>query len=176
MLEFAEWLQATPLSVAVQSIAWLIPTVQSIHILMVGIVFVSMLMIALRVMGVMRADEPFGDVLKRFAPWMWTGLAVMALTGVILVIGEPPREFSSLSFRIKMALLAVAVASAAAFRLSLGSAQLAGVANGEAPEEFSAATKSAAAATIALWLVIIFLGRAIAYDVEVWGALSPSAG
>jgi hypothetical protein len=28
-----------------------------------------------------------------------------------------------------------------------------------------------------LWLAIVFLGRAIAYDVEVWGTLSPhSAG
>jgi hypothetical protein len=27
-------------------------------------------------------------------------------------------------------------------------------------------------ATVVLWLAIIFLGRAIAYDVEVWGSLS----
>jgi hypothetical protein len=41
---------------------------------------------------------------------------------------------------------------------------------------FSAAIKSAAMVTVLLWLAIIFLGRAIAYDVEVWGAWSPSHG
>ncbi len=32
--------------------------------------------------------------------------------------------------------------------------------------------KAAALATVVLWLAIIFLGRAIAYDDEVWGSLS----
>ena len=38
--------------------------------------------------------------------------------------------------------------------------------------EFSLGAKTAAAGLVVLWLAIIFLGRAIAYDVEVWGALS----
>jgi hypothetical protein len=29
---------------------------------------------------------------------------------------------------------------------------------------------------VILWLAVIFLGRAIAYDVEVWGPWSPAAG
>ena len=43
MFEFAEWLGATPLSVAIQSRLWLTPLLQSIHIVMIGIVFVSIL-------------------------------------------------------------------------------------------------------------------------------------
>jgi hypothetical protein len=121
----------------------------------------------------MRADEPFGLVLQRFAPFVWVGLVVMALSGLILVIGEPVREFSSLSFWIKMGLVATAVASAVAFRLSLNPARLSTGSEAAGPE-FPAAAKSAAAATIVLWLAIIFLGRAIAYDIEVWGAWSLS--
>jgi preprotein translocase subunit SecG len=56
------------------------------------------------------------------------------------------------------------------FKRSLGSAVL----GGGAEPVFSPAAKSAAMATVVLWLAIIFLGRAIAYDVEVWGALSLS--
>ena len=41
--------------------------------------------------------------------------------------------------------------------------------------EFSVATKTAAVGTVVLWLAIIFLGRAIAYDTAVWGSLSPGA-
>lgn len=166
MRELAEWLQATPVSVTIQSVRWVVPLLQSIHILMIGVVFVSILMIALRVVGRMRADEPFAAVWGRFAPWMWGGLVVMALTGAMLVMGEPVREFTALSFWLKMALLAIGVTSTVAFGRSLKPATL-----GAGPE-FSAAAKTASVAIVVLWLAIIFLGRAIAYDKEVWGSLS----
>lgn len=166
MRELAEWLQTTPVSVTIQSVGWVIPVLQSIHILTIGVVFVSSLMIALRVLGRMRADEPFADVWSRFAPWMWGGLVVMAVTGVMLVIGEPAREFTALSFWVKMALLAIGVASTGLFGHSLKPARL------DARPEFSVAARTGAVALIVLWLAIIFLGRAIAYDKEVWGSLS----
>jgi hypothetical protein len=37
----------------------------------------------------------------------------------------------------------------------------------------SSRTRLASVATVALWLTIIFLGRAIAYDDSVWGSWSP---
>lgn len=168
MLAFAEWLQATRLSVTIQSIDWVIPLLQSIHILMIGIVFVSILMIALRVLGRVHVDEAFADVWSRFAPWMWSGLVVMALTGVVLVIGEPVREFTALSFWLKMALIAISVTVTVTFGRVLRPASAPAL-------EFSVATKSAAVGTLVLWLAIIFLGRAIAYDAAVWGSLSLGA-
>jgi uncharacterized membrane protein SirB2 len=168
MLGFAEWLQTTRLSVTIQSIDWIIPLLQSIHILMISVVFVSILMISLRVLGRVHAEQAFTDVWRRFAPWMWSGLVVMALTGVILVIGEPVREFTALSFWLKMTLIAISVTVTFAFGRTLRSAQ-------PAPA-FSAATKSVAVGTVVLWLAIIFLGRAIAYDMAVWGSLSLAPG
>ena len=170
MLPFAQWLETTGVSVTIKSVEWIIPLVQSIHIVTIGIVFVSLLMIALRVMGYIRIDQDFSLVMDRFAPWVRYGVVVLALTGLILVVGEPIRELMSLSFWLKMGLLAIGITTAVAFKRSLAPAVLAG---GTEPT-FSPATKSAAMATVLLWLTIIFLGRAIAYDVEVWGALSLS--
>ena len=163
---FAAWLETTAVSVKVQSITWLIPVLQSIHILMIGIVFVSSLMITLRVLGSMRADEPFATVWGRFAPWMWSGLVVMALTGLVLIVGEPVREFSSVSFWLKMSLLAISLTTIFVFGRTLRPETLT-----SATGEFSAGRKAAALATVVLWLAIIFLGRAIAYDAAVWGHL-----
>ena len=162
MFEFAEWLGATPLSVAIQSRLWLTPLLQSIHILMIGIVFVSILIVALRVMGRIRADEPLAEVWHRFAPWFWSSLGVMAGTGLVLAIGEPVRQASALSFWLKMSLLAIGVASA----LYFGRTVTAAAGREEAPPTPGA--RIAAVATILLWLTIIFLGRWIAYDVEIW--------
>jgi hypothetical protein len=114
-----------------------------------------------------RADEPFGAVWSRFAPWMWGGLVVMALTGLTLIVGEPVREFTALSFWVKMTLVAISVVTIVIFGRTVRPE-----ARASASAEFSAGRKAAAVATVVLWVAIIFLGRAIAYDVEVWGNLS----
>jgi len=160
---FAEWLGSTPLSIAIQSRLWLTPLLQTIHITMIGIVFVSMLMVALRVLGQVRADEPLADVWHRFAPWFWTALGVMLGTGVILTIGEPVREVSALSFWLKMSLIVIGVISALYFGRTVAAA-----AGAAASSVYSSRARVVAVATIVLWLVIIFLGRSIAYDVEIW--------
>jgi hypothetical protein len=172
VLAFAEWLQSTRLSITIQSVEWVIPLLQTVHILMIGVVFVATLIIALRVLGRARLDESFAEVWGRFAPWMWIGLVVLALTGLVLIIGEPVREVTALSFWLKLALIGVAIAVTVTFGRSLQPAGPAGLAQSEPP----ANAKPVAIATLVLWIVIIFLGRAIAYDVAVWGALSPASG
>ena len=170
MYEFAQWLETTSVSVTIKSVTWIVPMVQSVHIVTIGIVFVSILMIALRVLGQARTDQAFDAVMNRFVPWIRNGLVVLAVTGLTLVVGEPIRELMSLSFWLKMTLLALGVVGALRFTRSV---RAAGAAAGHEPQ-FTASTRTAAVATIMLWLLIIFLGRAIAYDVEVWGSLSLS--
>lgn len=162
MFEFAEWLGSTPLSVGIQSRLWLTPLLQTIHIIMVGIVFVSMLNVALRVLGKIRADEPLAEVWHRFAPWFWCALGVMAGTGLVLIIGEPVREATALSFWLKMSLLAIGIASALYFGRTVAAS-----AAGPDPSA-SGGARFVAVATIVLWVAIVFLGRWIAYDVEIW--------
>jgi hypothetical protein len=166
LFEFARWLQASAFSIAVQSRTWLTPLLQAVHIAMIGLVFVSMLMIALRVLGVVRRDEPFDATWQRFSPWMWRGLVVMLLTGAVLIVGEPLREAMALSFWLKMGLIIIAVLSVTGLQRSLA---------GQSATAFPAAKRIAAAAIVLIWIAIIFLGRAIAYDTEVWGSLSLGA-
>jgi hypothetical protein len=166
--EFAAWLHATAFSQWIQAERWVIPLLQSIHIVMIGLVFISSLMIALRVLGRMRADEPFIAVWGRFAPWMWSGLGVMLVTGLLLVVGEPAREFTTLSFWLKMGMVLAAVLLTTFLGAQIRSA----------PHDAATPLRSArpvACVLVVLWLFIIFLGRAIAYDLEVWGRLSPHA-
>lgn len=169
LLEFATSLQGTSFSLFIQTHEWIVPTLQSIHIIMIGVVFVSILMVSLRILGRVRADEPLHAVWNRFAPFFWTGVVVMVVTGVLLTISEPVRELMTLSFRLKMALLALAITSAIVFgrRVHAGAAlERAGRAPG--------AMRAGAVVTVIVWLAIIFLGRAIAYDDVVWGGWSPA--
>jgi len=163
-LDFAHWLADSPASLWIQSHLWVTPLLQSIHIVMIGIVFVAVFMISLRALGLVNTDETFATVWNRFSPWMLLGIVIMAVTGAILLIGEPVREMSALSFWLKMTLIVVGILGILTFSgrlrpmLHVGTAQ------------FSGGAKAVALGMLVLWLFVIFLGRAIAYDVEVWGS------
>jgi uncharacterized membrane protein len=86
---------------------------------------------------------------------------------VLLVVGEPGREFGALSFWLKMGLVVIAVI----VTTLLGG--LMKTASHDASSPLRGAARPAAVGLVVLWLAIIFLGRAIAYDLEVWGSLSP---
>jgi hypothetical protein len=170
-----ERLQSAALGEAIRSIQWLVPLLQSIHIVMIGVVFVSVLVIALRVLGWLRTEQPMALVWGRFAPFLWAGLAVMSVTGILLTLSEPLRELMTLSWRLKMLLLVVGVAAALAFGRRVRALARAGdLAPGSPGAPFPASVRLAAAATVLLWLAVIFLGRAIAYDDSIWGDWSPA--
>jgi len=64
--QFSSWLEHTSVSETIQSISWIVPTVQTIHILAITVVAGSVLMINLRLIGVFAADQPLKHVSARF--------------------------------------------------------------------------------------------------------------
>src|SRR4051794_3020154 len=119
MQALAQWLGSTQISHGLQRAIWLIALLQAIHILAIAMVLSSVAMVELRILGVTRS-QPMIDTGRRFMPWIWTGLAVLALTGATLIIAEPKRTLdNNIAFDIKMLMLAVAVAVTVAFQLSL---------------------------------------------------------
>ena len=164
MHAFAEWLSGTAPSVAIQSTFWFIRLLQATHLLAAGVVTGTGVLIALRVLGWQRADQPFEAVWRRFAPWLGGGLAVMLVTGIAQSLGDPVREFTATSYWVKMVLVLGAVA---------GTLRLARAGRRTPPAaDFSFATKAMAAALILCWLAVPLLGRMIAYDRAIWGSLS----
>ncbi|MEQ1730862.1 MAG: hypothetical protein ABL982_21035, partial [Vicinamibacterales bacterium] len=101
MSQFAAWLSQTSLSLTIQVHAWVIPTVQSVHIVAIGVVLTSVLMIGLRVLGWAGRDQTLAATTARFGPWMTWALVVLLVTGVVMVIGEPVRELLAFSFWFK---------------------------------------------------------------------------
>jgi hypothetical protein len=170
MLEFARWLAQTSISLTIQTHLWVIPTVQSIHIVAIGIVLSSVFMVDLRVFGWAWTDETLRQTTRRFAPWLWGALAVLLATGLLMVVGEPVRELLSLSFWLKMCLIGVGASLAIGFQLTLGRHD--GDWEAASPQHWRA--RCLATVTLLVWCSIVILGRLIAYD-YVWGSWSPGA-
>lgn len=167
MIRFTDWLSRTSVSLAIQTHDWVIPTIQSIHIVGIGIVLVSVFMIVLRVLGWAGRDQSLMETTARFAPWLFSALYVMLATGTLMVIGEPARELLAFSFWFKMSLVLLATVIAGIFESSVRKNE----AYWESSITKSLSTKSFAIFTLLIWIAIVILGRLIAYD-HVWGSWS----
>ena len=167
MIQFTDWLSRTALSLAIQTHEWVIPTIQSIHIVGIGIVLVSVFMIVLRILGLAGRDQSLVETTARFGPWLFSALYVMLATGTLMVIGEPARELLAFSFWLKMSLVVLATVIAGFF----GSSVRKNEAYWESSIIKNLSTKSLALFTLLIWIAIVILGRLIAYD-HVWGSWS----
>jgi len=167
MIGFTDWLSRTSLSLAIQTHAWVIPTIQSVHIAAIGVVLASVFMIVLRVLGWAGRDQSLRETTGRFCPWLFSALCVMLATGAVMIIGEPARELLAFSFWLKMFLVFVATLIVGLFQFSLHNNE----GYWESSITKSVTTKGVAIFTLLIWIAIVILGRLIAYD-HVWGSWS----
>jgi hypothetical protein len=168
--QFAEWLSTTFLSVFIQNHnSWAIPAIQSIHIVGIGIVLGSVLMIDLRILGWAAMDQTLRQTTDRFGPWLTGALWLMLATGILMVIGEPVRELITFSFWLKMFLVVVGALIAVVFLRAVRRHEQ----QWEEAVEKRRAIRWLAVLTFLIWACIIILGRLIAYD-HVWGSWSPA--
>jgi hypothetical protein len=156
---FCLWLQRTDVSIAIQSHAWVVPAVQSIHILSIGAVTASALIIALRLFGRGWQERPAHDVSRTFLGVIWRTLPILLVSGLLMIIAEPARSLENPVFFIKMALLLVAIASTIGFQLPLGRDP----GFWEASRRRLFVSKLWTLASLALWIGVTFSGRWIAY-------------
>ncbi|HLZ97411.1 MAG TPA: DUF6644 family protein [Steroidobacteraceae bacterium] len=156
---FADWLADTPLSKALQDHAWVVPTSQSIHILAVSIVFGSACMVNLRLLGVGRSGRSISQLTNTLVPWMWRGLAVLLVTGLIQTIAEPVRQFVTPMFWAKMTMIVVVAAITALYATAVRRHAALWDAASSRPRR----AKVFAVVSTLLWLAIIVCGRFIGY-------------
>jgi hypothetical protein len=152
----SKWLAATPLSHTIQTTGWVIPTIQTVHILSVAVLFSSAVLVDLRVLRVLQRDVPLQDVARRFLPVIWPILGILLITGSVLIIGEPRRSLLNFTFYLKMSLLAVAIL------LTAGLQRFFTAPAGQRGARLIAG-QVVASASLLVWCGILFAGRWIAY-------------
>jgi hypothetical protein len=156
---FSKWLGATAASAVIQNVTWIIPLVQTIHILAIAIILSSVAMLDLRLLGLAGKRVTISGMAERFLPWIWGALAVLALSGMILITGEPDRSLLNPAFQIKMALVVSAIAVTLIFQRT--------VRRNAAFWDLSPSRRRSARLTalisLAIWLAIAICGRLIAY-------------
>lgn len=152
----SKWLAATSLSHVIQTTGWVIPTLQTIHILCVAVLFSSAVLVDLRLLRLLQRDVPVPDVARRFLPPIWPVLVVLLVTGSLLIVGEPHRSLINVTFYLKMGLLLAGILVTALLQRSFAAAP----AYWQRPR---AVGQLAAVASLVIWCGVLFAGRWIAY-------------
>jgi len=162
--EFSDWLSQSSLTALFSDTTlietWLIiPVSQSLHILGVAIIMISVGMLNLQLLGIGVSRQNFGKLCGQLVPWIWAALALLFITGVVQTIAEPTRELMNITFRTKMVMLAITIAITALYQVQVRKDSK----YWENSPEHRNLGRVLASVSLVLWVGILAAGRVIAY-------------
>lgn len=155
-----EWVDTFPSSVAFRESQYVFPLTLTVHVVGMCLFAGLIVMMDLRLLGVANMRTPFSEVQRRLFPWQMVGMAVSAITGLLLVYGQPMRYYSNILFWTKVIMMTLAGVNALAFHRSTYHSVAAWDTHPVTP--FGA--KLAGAFSLALWAGAVASGRLVAYN------------
>lgn len=85
------------------------PVVQSFHLMGLTILLGTVLVLDLRLAGLGKRDYGLSWLARQLKPWTLGAIAVMISSGFLMFLGTPGKYIGSHPFRVKMALLCLAL-------------------------------------------------------------------
>jgi hypothetical protein len=151
-----DWLQATPVAVAIRENDILFPWIECIHVLAIVLVVGTILIVDLRLLGVASRDRPVDVLLREVLPYTWTAFAVAAVSGSLLFSSNATKYAHNTFFQLKMMLLVIAAANMGIFHL------ISAHKRGQAP----LSGRAAGAISLLVWVGVIACGRWIGFTLH----------
>ncbi|HKQ29764.1 MAG TPA: DUF6644 family protein [Burkholderiales bacterium] len=152
------WLETSGLALAMRQWQWLYPIVEIAHIAGIVLLVGAVAMFDLRLLGFSRS-LPVQQMARHLLPWSVTGLALVAITGLMMFTAHATEFFENPAFILKIILIVVGGVNALLFHNGVYREVHRWNMNMEAP--FSA--KVSAFASLVLWVGVIACGRLLAY-------------
>ncbi len=156
MAQFLQWLQGTPLAVAVAE-EWF-PLIESLHVITMAIVAGTIFIVDTRLIGLTSRRLGFSHVSERLLPWTWSAFACSAVTGTLMFASNATGYYGNAAFRTKMLLLLLAGSNMLYFQR----VTFRGVSAWDAARP-PAAARLAGVVSISLWCGILGFGRWIGF-------------
>ncbi len=150
-------LNSTALSKIIMTNAYIFPFLEMAHFIGLSLLFGSLIVVDLRVVGMAKAlPLQRVDLFVRFA---LIGFAINLVSGVLFVIGDSDRYLVNIAFQAKMGLIVLAGLNTAYFVRRVAPK----IARGVAAQDLGWDARAVAWASLALWTCVIVLGRFIPY-------------
>ena len=141
------WCQSTFISQMLRAAPWRLAGMETVHLLGLLVWFGSILVVDLRLMGLMFESQPASDVAGGVRAFGYGALLLQAVSGPMLFLATAVKTLMSITFMVKLVLLAIALTYH--FTLHRKAVKAAGAAIRK---------PTAAVVSLALWFGVAFAG------------------
>ena len=155
-------LEASGLGQAMRQWLWLYPSVEIVHIVGIGLLFGSIVVFDLRLLGLAR-DIPVKRLARHVLPWSAGSFLLIVPSGLLMFTAHATEFIDSEVFVIKMLLIMAAGVNAALFHTI--TFRTADVWDSEEMRKLPPppSARLAGALSLLLWISVIACGRLLAY-------------
>ncbi|MGD9842765.1 MAG: DUF6644 family protein, partial [Steroidobacteraceae bacterium] len=162
-MDVARWynaIEATGLATWLRvSNEYAIPVINCVHVLALGMVFGSIIIVDLRMLGVASVNRPYSVVANDYLRWTWVSFIVAAISGGLMSIANASIIYANTQFQLKMLAILIAGLNMAVFHLVTAKSVPQWDKNPRPPT----LVRLTGALSLLLWFSVIVLGRWIGY-------------
>jgi Family of unknown function (DUF6644) len=151
-------LEASHLAGSIRDSLYLYPLIESFHVLGLTMVFGTISVIDLRLLGIASTNRPFTRIASDVLKWTWLAFALTVVTGMLMFITNAAVYYQNFYFRSKMALIALSGINMLVFELTTARS----VRQWD-HEAAPFAGRAIATLSLLLWIGTIFAGRWIGF-------------
>jgi hypothetical protein len=152
-------LEGSDLAVTIRNSVFLFPLIESLHVLGLALVFGTIAVIDLRLLGLASTNRPFTAIAADILKWTWAAFAVTSVTGALMFVTNASTYYPNLYFRAKMVLLVVSGLNMLAFDVTARKSVAIWDRDASAP----AAGRVVAMVSLVVWISVIVLGRWVGF-------------
>ena len=166
-----DWLQHTSLAVHLRDSLFVFPLLESFHVIGLSLVFGTIAIVDLRLLGVASTHRPFRRLSSDVFKWTWAAFALTALTGGLMFTTNAGVYFHNTSFRVKVVLLVLAAVNVLVFELTDGRR----VERWDSERSAPPLGRAVATLSLAIWIGVIIAGRMIGFTTTRASLAEPTA-
>lgn len=149
------WTEKTWLGHTIRESKWTFSITEVFHLLGLTMLLGTVLVMALRLLGLAFRSKSVREVARGFAPWSAAALVIVLTTGFLLFVSEATKCWGNIAFRYKMLFLFLALV----FQFAV----LPFIYGADEKRFPPVARKIAAVIAVFLWFGVAAAGRAIAF-------------
>ena len=157
--QFLVWLEATPIGVMVRESLWAFPILVATHLMAITLSVGLLVWFDLRLLGVSMTGYKASAMYRRLVPWMFTGFALMVITGLVLLAGFATTAYENVYFRLKISAMVLAAVNAFIYHRFTERR----IAQWDEVRRPPTGARFAGLVSICVWAFVIIAGRMMAY-------------
>ncbi len=138
---------------------WWFPIIETTHVLALCLVFGSIVLVDLRLLGVSSRKISMSKLAEEVLPWTWRAWVVAAIFGSLLFIAKASVYWGNYETRMKFTFMALAGINMAIFQLGAYK----GVANWDRDIPPPTAARVAGGASLLFWCLVVYYGRKMGF-------------